>query len=103
MLLVVSLGLSVVRDSLGSTMRKCQLLAGAHFIFGGLCYHRVPTLNLQILIIDTFSSSSLRSGHRGTRIRVNFSPRITPLRHSFSFHSEWIPHVDPVLAQWSVL
>ncbi|EIM92270.1 uncharacterized protein STEHIDRAFT_46983 [Stereum hirsutum FP-91666 SS1] len=36
MLLVVSLGLSVVRDSLGSTMRKCQLLAGAHFIFGVL-------------------------------------------------------------------
>ena len=35
MLLVVSLGLSVVRDELGRTMRKCQLLAGAHFIFGG--------------------------------------------------------------------
>ncbi|ETW87041.1 hypothetical protein HETIRDRAFT_468833 [Heterobasidion irregulare TC 32-1] len=36
MLLVVSLGLSVVRDELGRTMRKCQLLAGAHFIFGVL-------------------------------------------------------------------
>ncbi|EAU92776.2 hypothetical protein CC1G_01821 [Coprinopsis cinerea okayama7 len=34
MLLVVSLGLSVVRESLGSTMRKCQALAVAHFIFG---------------------------------------------------------------------
>ncbi|KAI0068150.1 hypothetical protein BV25DRAFT_1793885 [Artomyces pyxidatus] len=36
MLLVVSLGLSVVRDNLGSTMRRCQILAGAHFIFGVL-------------------------------------------------------------------
>ncbi|KAA1468007.1 hypothetical protein DENSPDRAFT_857022 [Dentipellis sp. KUC8613] len=36
MLLVVSLGLSVVRDDLGRTMRKCQILAGAHFIFGVL-------------------------------------------------------------------
>lgn len=36
MLLVVSLGLSVVRESLGKTMLKCQLLAGAHFVFGGM-------------------------------------------------------------------
>ncbi|KAI0319773.1 lung seven transmembrane receptor-domain-containing protein [Amylostereum chailletii] len=36
MLLVVSLGLSVVRDELGSTMRKCQVLAVFHFIFGVL-------------------------------------------------------------------
>ncbi|THH19061.1 hypothetical protein EW146_g2036 [Bondarzewia mesenterica] len=36
MLLVVSLGLSVVKDSLGRTMRKCQFLAVAHFIFGVL-------------------------------------------------------------------
>jgi hypothetical protein len=35
MLLVVSLGLSVVRESLGSTMIRCQVLTGAHFIFGG--------------------------------------------------------------------
>jgi Lung seven transmembrane receptor len=35
MLLVVSLGLSVVRDSLGPTMRKAQLLSITHFIFGG--------------------------------------------------------------------
>ena len=34
MLLVVSLGLSVVRESLGRTMLKCQALAGAHFLFG---------------------------------------------------------------------
>jgi Lung seven transmembrane receptor len=35
MLLVVSLGLSVVRDNLGPTMRKAQLLSAVHFIFGG--------------------------------------------------------------------
>lgn len=35
MLLVVSLGLSVVRESLGRTMFKCQTLAAAHFVFGG--------------------------------------------------------------------
>lgn len=35
MLLVVSLGLSVVRETLGSTMTKCKILAVAHFIFGG--------------------------------------------------------------------
>jgi hypothetical protein len=37
MLLVVSLGLSVVKESLGRTMLKCQILAGAHFIFGSKC------------------------------------------------------------------
>lgn len=98
MLLVVSLGLSVVRDSLGSTMRKCQLLAGAHFIFGGLSQHSTKLATL----IDTSYPSSLRSGHCGTRIRVNIGPRITPLCHSFSFHTEWILDVDLVLAQWSV-
>lgn len=35
LLLVVALGLSVVRESLGRTMLRCQLLAVAHFIFGG--------------------------------------------------------------------
>ena len=35
MLLVVSLGLSVVRDNLGPTMRKAQFLSAAHFVFGG--------------------------------------------------------------------
>lgn len=34
MLLVVSLGLNVVCESLGRTMLKCQALAAAHFIFG---------------------------------------------------------------------
>ena len=34
LLLVVSLGLSVVKESLGRTMIRCQVLGGAHFIFG---------------------------------------------------------------------
>lgn len=36
LLLVVSLGLSVVRESLGGTMLRCQILAGLHFLFGGM-------------------------------------------------------------------
>ncbi len=35
LLLVVSLGLSVVRDNLGPTMRKAQILSISHFVFGG--------------------------------------------------------------------
>jgi hypothetical protein len=35
LLLIVSLGLSVVKESLGSQMTRCWLLAVAHFVFGG--------------------------------------------------------------------
>jgi len=35
LLLIVALGLSVVRESLGRAMFRCRLLTGAHFIFGG--------------------------------------------------------------------
>jgi hypothetical protein len=47
MLLVVSLGLSVVRESLGRTMLKCQLLAGAHFVFGVLYAVGIVELELE--------------------------------------------------------
>ena len=47
MLLVVSLGLSVVRESLGRTMRKCQALAAAHFVFGGMCIWLVSACLIQ--------------------------------------------------------
>ncbi|TRM65879.1 lung seven transmembrane receptor-domain-containing protein [Schizophyllum amplum] len=47
MLLVVSLGLSVVRESLGRTMLKCQILAGAHFIFGILYAIGIVELELE--------------------------------------------------------
>jgi hypothetical protein len=35
LLLVVSLGLSVVRESLGPAMKRAKILAGLHFVFGG--------------------------------------------------------------------
>ncbi|KAJ7492427.1 lung seven transmembrane receptor-domain-containing protein [Mycena latifolia] len=47
MLLVVSLGLSVVRESLGRTMLKCQILAGGHFIFGILYSLGIVELELE--------------------------------------------------------
>ncbi|OCH86055.1 hypothetical protein OBBRIDRAFT_797568 [Obba rivulosa] len=47
LLLVVSLGLSVVRESLGKTMLKCQLLAVAHFIFGVLYAVGIVELELE--------------------------------------------------------
>ncbi|CAA7265932.1 unnamed protein product [Cyclocybe aegerita] len=47
MLLVVSLGLSVVRESLGKAMLKCQALAGAHFLFGILYAIGIVELELE--------------------------------------------------------
>ncbi|GAW07100.1 integral membrane protein [Lentinula edodes] len=47
MLLVVSLGLSVVKESLGRTMLKCQALAVAHFIFGILYAIGIVELELE--------------------------------------------------------
>ncbi|KAF8973663.1 lung seven transmembrane receptor-domain-containing protein [Flammula alnicola] len=47
MLLVVALGLSVVRESLGRTMLKCQALAVAHFIFGILYAIGIVELELE--------------------------------------------------------
>ncbi|KAJ3966513.1 lung seven transmembrane receptor-domain-containing protein [Lentinula raphanica] len=47
MLLVVSLGLSVVKESLGNMMLKCQALAVAHFIFGILYAVGIVELELE--------------------------------------------------------
>ncbi|KAI6012488.1 lung seven transmembrane receptor-domain-containing protein [Pisolithus orientalis] len=47
MLLVVSLGLSVVRETLGRTMIKCQTLAAAHFVFGVLYAVGIVELSLE--------------------------------------------------------
>jgi hypothetical protein len=41
LLLVVSLGLSVVRESLGPVLKRCTILAGLHFVFGGEDPHTV--------------------------------------------------------------
>ncbi|KAG6817752.1 hypothetical protein H0H87_004543 [Tephrocybe sp. NHM501043] len=68
MLLVVSLGLSVVRESLGRTMLKCQLLAGAHFIFGsklniklsfGKCSQLLVLYAVGIVELELESTSAL--------------------------------------------
>jgi len=47
MLLVVSLGLSVVRETLGRTMLKCQILAVGHFVFGILYAVGIVELELE--------------------------------------------------------
>ncbi|KAF9648501.1 hypothetical protein BDM02DRAFT_3239315 [Thelephora ganbajun] len=48
MLLVVSLGLSVVRESIGTKMFKCQALTGAHFVFGVLYAVGIVELELEL-------------------------------------------------------
>ncbi|KAH7334498.1 lung seven transmembrane receptor-domain-containing protein [Rhizoctonia solani] len=47
LLLVVSLGLSVVRESLGPVMTRVKLLAGAHFVFGVLYAMGMVELELE--------------------------------------------------------
>ncbi|KAJ2914289.1 hypothetical protein MD484_g6138, partial [Candolleomyces efflorescens] len=47
LLLLVALGLSVVRESLGRTMIKCQILAVAHFIFGVIYAIGIVELELE--------------------------------------------------------
>jgi hypothetical protein len=94
MLLVVSLGLSVVRDELGPTMRKAQLLSAAHFIFGG----GASPLRAAAFELRLFSPVCRR--HRRTPVRISFSPGATPLRGATSIHVECIPHVDPMVPQW---
>jgi len=47
MLLVVSLGLSVVRESLGRMMLRCQILTGLHFVFGILYGIGIVELTLE--------------------------------------------------------
>lgn len=63
MLLVVAMGLSVVKESLGRTMLKCQILAGAHFLFGSKCAHFLIVaclfISLQSCILSELSSCLL--------------------------------------------
>ena len=94
MLLVVSLGLSVVRDDLGPTMRKAQLLSAAHFIFGGITSPlRAPESQLRRFY------SPVRRRHCRTRVRVDIGSGAPPLRSATSIHVECIPHVDPMVPQ----
>ena len=94
MLLVVSLGLSVVRDDLGRTMRKAQFLSAAHFIFGG---STSPLLASESQLRHFYSP--LRCRHCRTRVRINISTGTPPLRGATSIHVDCIPHVDPMVPQ----
>ncbi|KAF8581639.1 protein PTM1 [Ramaria rubella] len=47
LLLIVSLGLSVVRESLGRTMLRCRILTIAHFVFGILYAVGIVELELE--------------------------------------------------------
>lgn len=56
LLLVVSLGLSVVRDTLGPAMRRAKILTGLHFVFGvlysmGLVYLSLEATDALILLM----------------------------------------------------
>jgi hypothetical protein len=95
MLLVVSLGLSVVRDDLGRTMRKAQILSAAHFIFGGGAF-QLCTVAFEL----RYFFSPICRRHRRTRVRIDFSTGATPFRGATSIHVEWIPHVDFMVPQW---
>jgi hypothetical protein len=94
MLLVVSLGLSVVRDDLGRTMRKAQLLSATHFIFGG---STSPLRATESQLRHFYSP--VRRWHCRTRVRVNISTGTPPLRGATSIHVECIPHVDLMVPQ----
>ncbi|CAG8587926.1 5834_t:CDS:2 [Ambispora leptoticha] len=45
MLLIVCMGYGVVKPTLGSTMTKCRILAGAHFVFGVIYAAGTMTIN----------------------------------------------------------
>ncbi|GJJ09695.1 hypothetical protein Clacol_003919 [Clathrus columnatus] len=47
LLLIVSLGLSIVRESLGKAMLRCRILTAAHFIFGVLYSVGIVELELE--------------------------------------------------------
>ena len=96
MLLVVSLGLSVVRESLGRTTLRCQILAAAHFIFGGKLIRTSYSRQVSHLF------SLICGRYRGTRAGIDFCTSITAICHSTCFYIEWIPYVDHVCSKWFV-
>jgi hypothetical protein len=93
MLLVVSLGLSVVRESLGRTMLKCQLLAGAHFIFGGTReLSRVSShfqLNIDTIVLYAVGIVELELESTSAFVLLIF---VIPLAFTLSGFLIWILH-----------
>jgi hypothetical protein len=98
MLLVVSMGLSVVKESLGPTMIRCQVLTGAHFIFGGeAALH--PTF--QPILTPFRSAVCGRCRRAGTR--VNICARAAALRHPARIHAQRLLALDSLLSERSAM
>ena len=98
MLLVVSLGLNVVRDSLGKAMLKCRLLAAAHFVFG----RELHSNSVRILETSTIFSPVCRR-HRGIAVGVDLCASALTLRDPSRFHTKWLPYLHHVCTEWSVM
>lgn len=82
MLLVVSLGLSVVRESLGRTMLKCQALTGLHFLFGSM-----QSLPLSVLYIpNAFRPSPIWHWHRRVAVGIDIGASTVVVHHSTGVH-----------------
>lgn len=72
MLLVVSMGLSVVSESLGKIMLRCQILAGAHFLFGSKLFLLVVGIHLLKEIFQYCTLSALSNYNSSRRPRSCF-------------------------------
>jgi hypothetical protein len=95
MLLVVSLGLSVVSESLGRTMFRCQLLAGAHFVFGSkFCQYGVGG---NLTVTSTVCHWHCRIGNT---VDLRLSPLI--VHRPSGLYPEWILAMDYVCIKWLV-
>lgn len=97
MLLVVSMGLSVVKESLGRTMLRCQILAGAHFIFGSKCENKQSPAP-----ILTTSSSILRWYCRAL-LGVDVCLGSSYVCHTLGIHPQRFPPLDYVFSKWYVI
>lgn len=98
LLLVVSLGLSVVRESLGRTMLKCQILTGLHFFFGSMQLASCVVLCMP----NMFRSSSVWCWHRRVAAGIDIGANTYVVHRSTCVYSQWIPPVDYVLLEWCV-
>lgn len=89
MLLVVSLGLSVVRESLGRTMLKCQGLAIAHFIFGSTSLFILTSIasTSQLLVLYAVGIVELELESTSALLLLLF---IIPLAFTLSGFLLWI-------------
>jgi hypothetical protein len=89
MLLVVSMGLSVVKESLGPTMIRCQVLTGAHFIFGGeaSCILRSSRFSLLLTVLYAVGVVELELESTSALVLLLF---VIPLAFTLSGFLLWI-------------